>query len=87
MWLCLRPNYGWFESFFHPFLLHHYRDLTAFFLQKQLLHGLDNALKDAQVGEAAPDPSVYDLASRKTVSLLTTATPGRPLVLNFGSCS
>ena len=66
---------------------HHYRDLTAFFLQKQLLHGLDNALKDAQVGEAAPDPSVYDLTSRKTVSLLTTATPGRPLVLNFGSCS
>merc|ERR1712156_14754 len=56
-------------------------------VQKQLLHGLDNALKDAQVGEAAPDPSVYDLTNRKTVSLLSTATPGRPLVLNFGSCS
>ena len=51
------------------------------------MHGLENATKEALKGEAAPNPPVYDLATGKTVSLLSTASKGRPLVLNFGSCS
>jgi len=56
-------------------------------VKKQLLHGLENAIKDAQRGSLAPNPAVYDLTSRSTVSLLTASRPARPLVLNFGSCS
>jgi len=56
-------------------------------VKKTFLHGLENALKEALEGEPAPNPSVYDLATKKTVSLLSTGSRGRPLVLNFGSCS
>ena len=44
-------------------------------------------VQEALEGEPAPNPSVYDLATKKTVSLLSTGSRGRPLVLNFGSCS
>jgi len=49
--------------------------------------GLTNALKEAQQGWPAPSPDLYDLRTRQVVSLLSRAKPGRPLVLNFGSCS
>jgi len=56
-------------------------------VKKTFLLGIKNALKEALEGEPAPNPSVYDLATKKTMSLLSTSTKGRPLVLNFGSCS
>merc|ERR1712183_568123 len=49
--------------------------------------GIANALKEAQKGSAAPSPELYDLNTRKVVSLLSRSRPGRPLVINFGSCS
>jgi len=49
--------------------------------------GISNALKEAQRGSAAPDLELYDLNTRQVVSLLSRARPGRPLVVNFGSCS
>ena len=48
---------------------------------------MGNVLKEAQEGSPAPSPDLYDLSTRQVVSLLSRARPGRPLVLNFGSCS
>jgi len=49
--------------------------------------GITNALKEAQEGCPAPSPDLYDLKTKQVVSLLSRGRPGRPLVLNFGSCS
>jgi len=46
-----------------------------------------DVLKEAQVGEAAPNPELVDLDTRTKVPLLSFARAGRPLVLNFGSCT
>ena len=48
---------------------------------------MGNALKEAQKGLTAPNPELYDLNTRKVVSLLSRSQAGRPLVVNFGSCS
>lgn len=44
-------------------------------------------LKTAQEGELAPSPELVDLETRAKVPLLSLARAGRPLVLNFGSCT
>jgi len=46
-----------------------------------------DVIKPAQLGEKAPDIELMDLDSRKNTSLLSLARVGRPLVLNFGSCT
>jgi len=46
-----------------------------------------DVFKPAQLGEKAPDIELMDLDSRKNTSLLSLARVGRPLVLNFGSCT
>lgn len=38
-------------------------------------------------GSIALDANVYDLATSEWVNLLSLAKPGRPMVLNFGSCT
>jgi len=48
---------------------------------------IKNALKEAQEGSPAPNPEVLDLLSRKSMKLLDWEKNGRPLVLNFGSCT
>merc|ERR1712227_994696 len=52
-----------------------------------VLKGLEDRLKSSTLGAPAPDVKVLDIFSKKTVSLLSRAKNGRPLVLNFGSCS
>jgi len=44
-------------------------------------------LKEAQVGCPAPNPTLLNLLDRSSTNLLSLATPGRPLVINFGSCT
>ena len=44
-------------------------------------------LKDAQKGRKAPDCDVVALKDNILVKLLSYGRPGRPLVLNFGSCT
>jgi len=44
-------------------------------------------LKEAQVGCPAPNPALLNLLDRSSTNLLSLATPGRPLVINFGSCT
>ena len=48
---------------------------------------LSNAMREAELGQKAPNPRVVDLASKRLTSLLDHQRPGRPLVLNFGSCT
>jgi len=48
---------------------------------------LQNIYKDADKGAAAPNPKVVVLDSGEEVDLLSFAKVGRPLVLNFGSCT
>jgi len=44
-------------------------------------------LKEAQVGSPAPNPTLVDLSNKSSTSLLSLAKAGRPLVVNFGSCT
>ena len=61
--------------------------LIFFLFQWFVLKGLEDKLKSSTLGAPAPDVKVLDILSKKTVSLLSRAKTGRPLVLNFGSCS
>jgi len=49
--------------------------------------GIEDALKDATLGSRAPDVPVYDVSTKKIINMLSKSKQGRPLVLNFGSCS
>jgi len=49
--------------------------------------GINDAMKDADLGSPAPDVPIMNIHSKKTINLLSLASKGRPLILNFGSCS
>lgn len=44
-------------------------------------------MKDAQKGQKAPNSEVVSLEDRKLCKLLDFQKKGRPLILNFGSCT
>jgi len=65
---------------------------VAFFMsldrvRHQTMNQLRDILKEAQMGRAAPNPELIDLATRAKLPLLSLARAGRPLVINFGSCT
>ncbi|XP_027214416.2 thyroxine 5-deiodinase-like isoform X2 [Penaeus vannamei] len=51
----------------------------------------ENALREARIqaelDRIAPDPSVLKLEGRNVCGLLDSASPSRPFVMNFGSCT
>ncbi len=47
----------------------------------------DSFFRQAEKNRKAPNPNVLTADGQKEVKLLDSAQPGRPLVLNFGSCS
>jgi len=51
------------------------------------MNNIRDILKEAQVGQPAPNPELIDLETRAKLPLLSLAKAGRPLVLNFGSCT
>jgi len=51
------------------------------------MNNIRDILKEAQVGETAPNPELIDLETRAKLPLISLAKAGRPLVLNFGSCT
>jgi len=51
------------------------------------MNNIRDILKEAQIGNPAPNPDLVDLESRAKLPLLSFAKAGRPLVLNFGSCT
>jgi len=51
------------------------------------MNNIRDILKEAQVGQPAPNPELVDLETRAKLPLLSLAKAGRPLVLNFGSCT
>jgi len=51
------------------------------------MNNIRDILKEAQVGQPAPNPELVDLETRVKLPLLSLAKAGRPLVLNFGSCT
>jgi len=53
----------------------------------KVLSGIEDAMKDAVLGAPAPDVPILNVSSKKTINLLSLSSSGRPLVLNFGSCS
>jgi len=65
---------------------------VAFFMsldrvRHQTMNQLRDILKEAQMGCAAPNPELIDLDTRAKLPLLSLARAGRPLVINFGSCT
>jgi len=46
-----------------------------------------NVLKEAQKGRPAPNPELVNLVGEQISSILRFAKAGRPLVVNFGSCT
>jgi len=57
------------------------------FAKRQIHKQLMDALRLAELGEKAPNVEMIDLETKGKVSLLSLARAGRPLVLNFGSCT
>jgi len=51
------------------------------------MNNVRDILKEAQVGQSAPNPELVDLETRAKLPLVSLAKAGRPLVLNFGSCT
>jgi len=51
------------------------------------MNNVRNILKEAQVGQPSPNPELVDLETRAKLPLVSLAKAGRPLVLNFGSCT
>lgn len=51
------------------------------------MNNIRDILKEAQVGKTAPNPELIDLETRAKLPLISLAKAGRPLVLNFGSCT
>merc|ERR1711910_82333 len=51
------------------------------------MNNIRDILKEAQVGQPAPNPELIDLETRAKLPLISLAKAGRPLVLNFGSCT
>ena len=60
---------------------------TSEFTRNQLKSGLIQANRKAELNEEAPNPALLELTTKKLVKLLDYQKPGRPLVLNFGSCT
>jgi len=65
---------------------------VAFFMsldrvRHQTMNQLRDILKEAQMGCAAPNPELIDLDTRAKLPLISLARAGRPLVINFGSCT
>ena len=60
-----------------------------FFLLFQLSArgNIRDILKEAQVGSPAPNPTLVNLSSKSSTTLLSLAKAGRPMVVNFGSCT
>jgi len=56
-------------------------------VKNQTRNAVIDIFKAAQLGQEAPDPQLHELSSGNLVSLLGFAKTGRPLVLNFGSCT
>merc|ERR1712127_316805 len=54
---------------------------------KMNMNEVRDTLKPAQLGQQAPNPTLVDLESKAKKELLSFARAGRPLVLNFGSCT
>lgn len=67
------------------------KDIAFFFSMDRVLEILRirirDVLKQAQVGNDAPNPGLIDPITKTKISLLSHAKSGRPLVLNFGSCT
>jgi len=60
---------------------------SAAMLRNMVNGSIRNILKGAKVGDPAVDGPVFDLTKQVRTTLLAAAKPGRPLVLNFGSCT
>ncbi len=57
------------------------------FLRNQLKANYISNSKTAELNGPAPNPEVIDLVTKKVKHLLDYQKKGRPLVLNFGSCT
>eukprot|EP00092_Neocalanus_flemingeri_P097088 GFUD01123678.1.p1 GENE.GFUD01123678.1~~GFUD01123678.1.p1 ORF type:complete len:144 (+),score=31.10 GFUD01123678.1:42-434(+) len=58
-------------------------DIMKYFVESSI----QDILKPANLGSDAPNPQMIELSSKSVTSLLSMAKAGRPLVLNFGSCT
>jgi hypothetical protein len=62
--------------------------LTMKTLQTQIkTHGTEIFRRSAIVGKVAPNLKLVDVKSEKLLKLLDFQKPGRPLIVNFGSCT
>ena len=68
------------EDYIHTFK-------SSQFFATMLYNSLLDALKTAQKGKSAPNTTVISLDGKTKVHLLDFMKQGRPLVVNFGSCT
>lgn len=60
---------------------------TFRFVWIRAIKSIMDIMKPAQLGGKAPNLELVDLEKKSSVFLLDMAKAGRPLVLNFGSCT
>jgi len=58
-------------------------DIKKFFVES----AIEDILKPAKLGSEAPNPMMVNLSNTVSTPLLSMAKPGRPFILNFGSCT
>jgi len=66
--------------------------VSKFFYTHRMVHDyfvtqMQDINKSARLHEAAPNPNLYHAKTGEMLPMLSVATSGSPLVVNFGSCT
>jgi len=77
MWTAIKSEAEWGKNFF----------ATTEMIKNRYKAWIQEPYREARVGLPAPNPTVVTARTRELKSLLDTAKEGRPLILNFGSCT
>jgi len=77
MWTAIKSEEEWGKNFF----------ATTEMIKNRYKAWIQEPYREALVNSAAPNPMVVLAKSGEKVPLLSLAKEGRPLILNFGSCT
>jgi len=77
MWSAIKSEQEWGKNFF----------ATTEMIKNRYKAWIQEPYREAIVSLPAPNPTVVLAKSGEQVPLLSTAKEGRPLILNFGSCT
>jgi hypothetical protein len=77
MWSAIKSEQEWGKNFF----------ATTEMIKNRYKAWIQEPYREAQLNSLAPNPTVVSAKTGEKVPLLSMAKEGRPLILNFGSCT